>query len=131
MNFSNNKTHEKLTKLLNTFKLFKKNTTNKLILKHIEGLIIGTTLVALYMENHIKIDANNKLTISNQVSPKNKSFIMKLFKYSSEQILKTEIGWCEPWIFTYDKKGSLVDFKILAIGGKSNSNVPFIPNFNK
>ena len=80
LNFSNNKTHEKLTKLLNTFKLFKKNTTNKLILKHIEGLIIGTTLVALYMENHIKIDANNKLTISNQVSPKNKSFIMKLFK---------------------------------------------------
>ena len=60
-----------------------------------------------------------------------RAIVMKLFNYSSEQILKTEIGWCEPWIFTYDKMGRLVDFKILAIGDKSNSNVPFIPNFNK
>ena len=60
-----------------------------------------------------------------------RAIVMKLFDYSSEQILKTEIGWCEPWLFTYDKKGSLVDFKILPIGDKSNSIVPFIPNFNK
>ena len=29
---------------------------------------------------------------------------MALKKYSPDEILKTEIGWCEPWIFQFENK---------------------------
>ena len=31
-----------------------------------------------------------------------RAIVMVLQDYTSEQILKTEIGWCEPWIFTFE-----------------------------
>ena len=38
-----------------------------------------------------------------------------------EDILKTEIGWCEPWIFTFDDT-SLSNLKVLSrLKTKSNS----------
>ena len=39
-----------------------------------------------------------------------RSIVMDLFKYSSEEILKTEIGWCEPIICTFDENLSITDF---------------------
>jgi len=54
-----------------------------------------------------------------------RAIVMKLFNLSPEQILKTEIGWCEPWVFTYNSSGKLIDFEIITIDNKSNSNLPF------
>ena len=58
-----------------------------------------------------------------------RAIVKKLFDYSPELILKTEIGWCEPWIFTFNKDGAIKDFEILKIDFKTNSNVPEIPKF--
>ena len=30
-----------------------------------------------------------------------RAIVMHLQNYDSKQILKTEIGWCEPWVFTF------------------------------
>ena len=42
-----------------------------------------------------------------------RSIVMDLLKLSPQQILKTEIGWCEPWIFTFKENQSIDSFKIL------------------
>ena len=42
-----------------------------------------------------------------------RSIIMELFQYSAEQILKTEVGWCEPVIYTFNSKGEVIDFELL------------------
>ena len=39
---------------------------------------------------------------------------MKIFDLSPEQILKTEIGWCEPWKIQFDENGELLNYKIIA-----------------
>ena len=33
-----------------------------------------------------------------------RAIVMALKKYSPDEILKTEIGWCEPWIFQFENK---------------------------
>ena len=38
---------------------------------------------------------------------------MEIFNLNSEQILKTEIGWCEPWIISFDKHGKLSNHQII------------------
>ena len=54
-----------------------------------------------------------------------RSIIMDLFQYSSEQILKTEIGWCEPIIYTFDSFGKIIDFKLMPRDSEpSKSNFP-------
>ena len=54
-----------------------------------------------------------------------RSIIMDLFQYSSEQILKTEIGWCEPIIYTFDSFGKIIDFKLMTRDSEpSKSNFP-------
>ena len=42
-----------------------------------------------------------------------RSIIMELFKYNSEQILKTEVGWCEPLVYTFNNNFEVVDFKLI------------------
>ena len=32
---------------------------------------------------------------------------MELLNYDSSQILKTEVGWCEPVNFSFDKEGKI------------------------
>ena len=49
-----------------------------------------------------------------------RAIVKELFNYSSELILKTEIGWCEPWVFKFNKDGTIQDFKILKIDTVSN-----------
>ena len=52
---------------------------------------------------------------------------MKIFNYTPELILKTEIGWCEPWVMTFNNNKELEKFEILKIKKESNSNVPKMP----
>ena len=56
-----------------------------------------------------------------------RAIVMKIFNYTPELILKTEIGWCEPWVMTFNDNKKLENFEILKINGRSNSNVPQIP----
>ena len=80
LNFNNNDSYKKLNQLLDKYDELEKNTKNKTILKHIEGLIIGPTLVALSMNNHSKIESNNKLIFNNSINNENQSCILRLFE---------------------------------------------------
>ena len=42
-----------------------------------------------------------------------RSIIMELFNYTSDQILKTEVGWCEPVIYTFNSNFEIIDFKLM------------------
>jgi len=53
-----------------------------------------------------------------------RAIVMSLKNYSPKQILKTEIGWCEPWIFTFEN-GKLTNLEILSRPNtKSMSSLP-------
>ena len=56
-----------------------------------------------------------------------RAIVMKIFDYTPELILKTEIGWCEPWVMTFNNNKELENFEILKINERSNSNVPEMP----
>ena len=56
-----------------------------------------------------------------------RAIVMYLFDYTPELILKTEIGWCEPWVFAFNDDFTLRDFKILDTNKKSNSKLPVYP----
>ena len=44
--------------------------------------------------------------------------------YTPKQILKTEIGWCEPWVFHFDN-GNVTKLEIIPRPGvKSKSQLP-------
>lgn len=43
-----------------------------------------------------------------------RAIVMDIFNLSSEQILKTEIGWCEPWIISFDNDGKIANHQIIA-----------------
>ena len=59
-----------------------------------------------------------------------RAIVMEIFDYTPELILKTEIGWCEPWVMTFNKK-RLEKVEILKIKRESDSNVPKIPEILK
>jgi len=42
-----------------------------------------------------------------------RAIVMEIFNLTSEQILKTEIGWCEPWIMSFDDHGKLSNHQII------------------
>ena len=53
-----------------------------------------------------------------------RAIVMFLQKYSPEQILKTEIGWCEPWIFSI-KYSKVKNLEIISRSNvKSMSRLP-------
>jgi len=74
------------------------------------------------------LDGNNVLISAHGNSIR--AIVMKILKFSSDEILETEIGWCEPWVFSFNEKGKLVGFEILKISKISNSNLPNNPFFN-
>ena len=43
-----------------------------------------------------------------------RAIVMEIFNLSSSQILKTEIGWCEPWKISYNNDGKLLGYKIIS-----------------
>ena len=57
-----------------------------------------------------------------------RAIVKYLLDISEEDILKTEIGWCEPWIFTI-QDNKVENLKILHSETKSNSNLPIKLNF--
>ena len=42
-----------------------------------------------------------------------RAIVMEIFNLTSEQILKTEIGWCEPWIISFNDHGELSNYQII------------------
>ena len=50
---------------------------------------------------------------------------MHLLSVTSQDILKTEIGWCEPWIFDFNDKGDVVNLNIETPSDReSDSHLP-------
>jgi hypothetical protein len=49
---------------------------------------------------------------------------MDLLSISTEDILKTEIGWCEPWIFEFNESGNVIDLDIQNSNKNSDSHLP-------
>ena len=60
-----------------------------------------------------------------------RAIVKKIFNYSPKLILKTEIGWCEPWVFTFNKNGEIQDFEIFKIDSISHSSLPETPKIIK
>ena len=53
-----------------------------------------------------------------------RAIVMSLKNYTPEQILKTEIGWCEPWVFDFEDE-KLINLEIIARPNiKSMSRLP-------
>ena len=53
-----------------------------------------------------------------------RAIVMHLQNYDSKQILKTEIGWCEPWVFSFENE-NVTDLEIISRpGSKSMSRLP-------
>jgi len=53
-----------------------------------------------------------------------RAIVMALKQFTPEEILKTEIGWCEPWIFNFEN-GKLINLEIKARpNSKSMSKLP-------
>ncbi len=42
-----------------------------------------------------------------------RAIVMEIFNLNPEQILNTEIGWCEPWIISFDNHGKLSNHQII------------------
>ena len=57
---------------------------------------------------------------------------MHLLNISKEDILKTEIGWCEPWIFEFNDNGHVIDLEIKNDPNRqSDSHLPEKYHVNK
>ena len=94
-----------------------------------ESLKMTCERVLPYLKNTIleSFSNNNNILISahgNSI----RAIVMELFNYNSEEILKTEIGWCEPWVFTFDNS-KIIDFKIYHPDNETNSKLPKSPTF--
>jgi len=81
-----------------------------------------------YFKKIIEKDIYNKKSIILSAHGNSIRAIIKyLFNYSEDEILATEIGWCEPWIITFNN-GLITKFSILQRDGvKSMSNYPRYP----
>ena len=70
-------------------------------------------------------DSNNIIVSAHGNSIR--SIVMYLHALSSDEILKTEIGWCEPWIYDFEN-GDLVSFNIIPRpGDQSKSSLKSYP----
>ena len=54
-----------------------------------------------------------------------RSIVMYLLSISENDILKTEIGWCEPWIFTFTDTGMIKSLDIYCSENKKSDS--FLP----
>ena len=51
-----------------------------------------------------------------------RAIVMEIFCLRPEQILKTEIGWCEPWKISYNQTGKLSAYKIIPRSSEPSSS---------
>jgi len=72
----------KINQLLNIilYEFENLQTKNQIVIKHIEGLIIGPVLVSLFMNKYVEINENEELVIFKEFGNENKNFVIKLFK---------------------------------------------------
>ena len=69
--------------------------------------------------------SNNKNIIISAHGNSIRSIVMDLLSISREDILKTEIGWCEPWIFEFNESGDVINLDIENVSDKnSDSHLP-------
>mgnify|MGYP001169034732 FL=1 len=68
--------------------------------------------------------SDNKTIIVSAHGNSIRSIVMDLLSISTEDILKTEIGWCEPWIFEFDESGNVIDLDIQNSNKNSDSHLP-------
>ncbi|MEE3276444.1 MAG: 2,3-bisphosphoglycerate-dependent phosphoglycerate mutase [Candidatus Thermoplasmatota archaeon] len=79
-----------------------------------------------YLKKHIlpEIMAGRNVLVSahgNSI----RAIVMHLLDYTPVQILQTEIGWCEPWIFSFDDDGVVTDLQVIPRPSvKSMSRLP-------
>ena len=55
-----------------------------------------------------------------------RSIVMYLLNISQEDILKTEIGWCEPWIISFDGSGKIAQHQIITRDSEPSKSHLFI-----
>ena len=90
-----------------------------------ESLKDTANRVIPYLKNEIMphIMAGKKIIIGahgNSI----RAIVMHLQDYTPEQILRTEIGWCEPWIFDFEN-GTVTNLEIVSRpNSKSMSQLP-------
>ena len=79
-----------------------------------------------YFKNKIfPILSDNKNIIISAHGNSIRSIVMHLLSISKEDILKTEIGWCEPWILEFDTNGKVSNLDIISLPNQdSNSHLP-------
>ena len=79
-----------------------------------------------YLHDHIlpEVRAGRNVLVSahgNSI----RAIVMQLLDYSPAQILQTEIGWCEPWVFSFGDDGLVVDLQVIPRPGvESMSRLP-------
>ena len=78
-----------------------------------------------YLKNEIMpLISNGKNILISAHGNSIRAIVMNLQNYSPEQILRTEIGWCEPWIFEFENN-NIVNLEIVSRpGNKSMSRLP-------
>ena len=78
-----------------------------------------------YLKNEIMpLISNGKNILISAHGNSIRAIVMNLQNYTPEQILRTEIGWCEPWIFEFENN-NVVNLEIVSRpGNKSMSRLP-------
>ena len=73
-----------------------------------------------YFKNSIfPLLSKNKNIIVSAHGNSIRSIVMHLLSITKEDILKTEIGWCEPWVFEFNENGTVIN---LSINNASDKN---------
>ena len=79
LDFKNDNTHARINKILHDYENIENHTNNNNILKHIEGLILGSILVNLSINKYLEINQNNKLIFNDSLNKSNVESIIKVF----------------------------------------------------
>ena len=81
--------------------------------------------IPYFISEIFPILAQNKNIIISAHGNSIRSIAMNILNISKEDILKTEIGWCEPWVFEFDSRGKVENLKIINHHTEeSNSHLP-------
>ena len=81
--------------------------------------------IPYFISEIFPILAQNKNIIISAHGNSIRSIVMNILNISKEDILKTEIGWCEPWVFEFDSAGKAENLKIINHNNEeSNSHLP-------
>ena len=80
--------------------------------------------VPYFKSNIFPLLSGNRTIIVSAHGNSIRSIVMDLLFISTEDILKTEIGWCEPWIFEFNESGNVIDLDIQNSNKNSDSHLP-------